>query len=311
MKNMESRALRLCEPCAMRCHWNHKGVRHIRTGFFRCSCQSIGGPGHGVCICSDPNDEQLEKQKIEKLTQKERRRIKLLNILFPPQFAVVPRFDFEGLRQTCSGWMLCRRVSDMCSLHNAETFAAENDVDIPDVLLQCHRKCSQLTPPIGMSAILNPNEPERIGIGSVVLCKSGNILKEYGAVIRVHAKNIYSIEISSGNIQRFHRSNLQLLYTDVFFFEAENCVSYWSNNEYQALSSSGLSCPYVDGDSWDKIQELGILRRRFSAFDEYSDRFSGKLYYVNLDAADKEFSARTIQRFMRQKLSFSVSFSNK
>lgn len=237
--------------------------------------------------------------------REEKRRSDLLNILLPPAFAVVPNADPEGIPLSSSGWMVCRSVSTKSTLQNAETFASENEFDVPDILLQFHGTYIGLEIPEGILALINPVEPETLKRGTLVICRSDSILKEYGCIVDVGIRNTYLTRLSSGKVKRFHRSRLQVLGSSVFFFNPENNISGWKLEDVLS-GSHALNPPRLDGPSWEEVHSLGILRRYFTAFDEFFDGHSGKVYYVNFEAFERESAARVIQELVRQKLNFPV-----
>eukprot|EP01041_Mallomonas_annulata_P002379 gene2379-4623_t len=101
--------VRICEPCAARCHTNHRGVRSLGEGVILCSCKSLCAP---VCACvaRQPSTVQTIATRDAKHCTLEESRVRERNALSPFVFAMVPKVNRDGSPRREFGWKICRRA---------------------------------------------------------------------------------------------------------------------------------------------------------------------------------------------------------
>ena len=100
--------VKICEPCIVRCHAGHKGVRLIRNSQALCNCSTVCKVTSFTCNALVISASQTRVQTKAIAVREEIERQRQRNIDFPPVFAVVPRTYFEGAPKVESGWMICR-----------------------------------------------------------------------------------------------------------------------------------------------------------------------------------------------------------
>ena len=101
--------LRLCEPCAVRCHRNHRGVRYVRDGKVLCLCQSLC-QSFNKCCGRETSKLQKKIERETKQSLQEKKRIRERNALCPPVFALAPNRNADGSPRREGGWTICRRA---------------------------------------------------------------------------------------------------------------------------------------------------------------------------------------------------------
>lgn len=100
--------VKICEPCVVRCHSGHKGVRLIRNSQALCICSHVCRVTHSTCNAQTISKSQMRVQKKAIAAREELERMRQRNIDMPPVFGMVPRNYFDGTPKRESGWMICR-----------------------------------------------------------------------------------------------------------------------------------------------------------------------------------------------------------
>ena len=80
----KSQQTRLCEPCIMRCHKGHKGVRKLKEGKISCVCEQLCQAIQSKCNARSIDDGQLQIQQCgfeERAEWKRREERNVRNIL--------------------------------------------------------------------------------------------------------------------------------------------------------------------------------------------------------------------------------------
>ena len=115
--------LKLCEPCILRCHEGHKGIRQIKDASTICLCENSGRVAGKPCCATVISKRQAILQSEALDNRIETLRAKEHNALMPPVFAMVPPKWPDGRRKKLHGWLLCRRPP----LKGAETLGEAED----------------------------------------------------------------------------------------------------------------------------------------------------------------------------------------
>lgn len=115
--------VRICEPCIVRCHSGHKGVRLIRNSQVLCICSTVcrvtGCTCNALVISTTQTNVQIEAIARREELERQRQR----NADSPPVFAVVPRTYYDGTPKIESGWMICR----VCTVAEPSTGSRTRD----------------------------------------------------------------------------------------------------------------------------------------------------------------------------------------
>lgn len=100
--------VKICEPCVVRCHSGHKGVRLIRNSQALCICTHVCRVTGSQCNALIISASQTKLQNKAINAREEIQRHRQRNIDAPPVFAMVPRYYLDGSLKAESGWMICR-----------------------------------------------------------------------------------------------------------------------------------------------------------------------------------------------------------
>jgi hypothetical protein len=100
--------VKICEPCVVRCHAGHKGVRLIRNSQALCICADVCRVTGCACNARVISTSQTKVQNEAIARREELERARQRNTDSPPIFAMVPRVYFDGTPKVESGWMICR-----------------------------------------------------------------------------------------------------------------------------------------------------------------------------------------------------------
>jgi len=103
-----SLTVKICEPCVVRCHSGHKGVRLIRNSQALCICTHVCRVTGNQCNALVISASQTKVQNRAIAAREEIHRHRQRNKDSPPVFAMVPRYYFDGSVKAESGWMICR-----------------------------------------------------------------------------------------------------------------------------------------------------------------------------------------------------------
>jgi hypothetical protein len=221
--------LKLCEPCAFRCHVGHKGVRLVRTSMSLCLCPQVCKLSDCRCCAKETSPEQLETQEIAKYEAAEKKRKMELNVLMPPVFANVPTHWPDGTKKSKSGWRMCRRPADLHSLPKKTIDIDDLDHDSGDdeddnksltsnysgsvidgrpitngeynALLQCGDDFPYSSPdelPNGWVEVVDVEEREVLEVGArVLVTPRKRPVKMYGRVVSMHKPGFYVVYIDA------------------------------------------------------------------------------------------------------------------
>lgn len=102
-------ALKICEPCVLRCHVGHRGIRFNAESETLCVCHLCAKSTGYVCCGRQPSPAQIKTlaDAYDYRTEIIRKREEVA--LMPPMFAVCPPCRPDGSPKTHAGWMLFRR----------------------------------------------------------------------------------------------------------------------------------------------------------------------------------------------------------
>lgn len=100
--------VKICEPCVVRCHAGHKGIRLIRNSLALCICAQVCKVTSCACNAMVISRSQTRVQIQAMAAREELERHRQRNIDQPPVFAMVPREYLDGTPKRESGWMICR-----------------------------------------------------------------------------------------------------------------------------------------------------------------------------------------------------------
>jgi len=84
-------AVKICEPCVVRCHSGHKGVRLIRNSQALCICTHVCRVTGAQCNALVISASQTKVQNKAIAAREEVARHRQRNLDAPPVFAMVPR----------------------------------------------------------------------------------------------------------------------------------------------------------------------------------------------------------------------------
>jgi hypothetical protein len=278
--------IKICEPCSYRCHRGHKGVRFIRSSVVVCMCLSTC---RAFCECKaqDVSAEQLAISQEAYDERLELRRRRLQEAIMPPVFAMVPRFDLEGCFKRESGWMICRRAPlerisklvghsnddnssvttentdttcDSSQEHYSESVVGELFSGSKSMLLEensarlaeIEAEAAELegsTDKGKWVAVLDPENPNVIPIGTRVLCKRKKVFQKcYGVVYKHSGSGINVVKFAFGETEPIHRENIDLVTRNVFLFNETTGQSYWHPGGNSLSNLSNLSVNNAKSD---------------------------------------------------------------
>ena len=100
--------VKICEPCVVRCHSGHKGVRLIRNSNALCICADVCRVTSCACNALVISISQTKVQTKAMALREELERHRKRSIDEPPVFAMIPRYFPGGALKAESGWMICR-----------------------------------------------------------------------------------------------------------------------------------------------------------------------------------------------------------
>lgn len=256
--------IKICEPCSVRCHGTHKGLRFIRSSPIVCMCLSAC---KGFCNCKaqQVSNIQLHISEIAKREREEVRRKRIQAALMPPIFAMVPRYDASGVFKRESGWLICRRapirgIAELCladdksvksydstsdeysnsvldGLMEVEPPLLEDREDIEDKLKELEDASQERENDSDWIEVYDAEDPVQLSVGTVVLCaREGQVRKAYGVIDSISKNGISIIKFRNGETEPIPRHRLEVLSKPIFMFNPTTGQSYWKKAEIYTTS---------------------------------------------------------------------------
>ena len=152
-------AVKICEPCVVRCHSGHKGVRLIRNSQALCICTHVCRVTGSQCNALVISASQTKMQNKAIAAREEVARHRQRNLDAPPVFAMVPRYYMDGTLKAESGWMICR----LCTVSDKKSKYDDNPDD-GDLMVERHGDDASLE-----EAVLSDSESSMMSMSNASL----------------------------------------------------------------------------------------------------------------------------------------------
>lgn len=333
--------LKLCEPCIVRCHEGHKGVRQIKDGISVCLCENVSRVAGNTCCATVISKRQstLQAEALDNTFEMLRR--KEHNALMPPIFAMVPPKWHDGRRKKLHGWLLCRRPP----LKGAETMGEHEGNDdestattrtekteesfstrsgslnkyepvaesVQDKLLSAdeypYKRPEGL--PEDWIEVMDVEEPEGVlPRGTRVLVdmrdKGPGVPYAYGNIVSQISKrrNVYLVraDLNGGTTLKVARSRIETIGRPSFYCNVETGESAWLVDEAAAGEGFPSTAMQLPATEWQRLLQVSVMRRAFDAIEEMQHVASQLIFYHDAAVSRREKAAAVIQKFARNRL---------
>jgi hypothetical protein len=331
---------KFCEPCIVRCHKGHKGVKLVRESNILCNCALVCKNIQKAC-CALIVSKGYSKVQTKAFNHRlESDRLRELDALMPSIYAMVPPYNFDGSDKRKSGWMICRRAPPN-GLENFGNWILQETMSRGDMEMDTvakteatssTRKSDSLVAgvptgesvingllsvdlhsfpydrpdglPEGWIEVVDSEEPEIILDRARVVVtniKSDEPPKRYATVLKTLRKDVFRVLYDDSFEDTVGRYRIEVISKEIFFFNPSTGQSAWSIED--ACENPFDPGPMsLTGPEWHNIFLKSFSKRTLDDWEHMSCGAAGDMvYYLNTTTQDQELASLVIQRWYRQK----------